>query len=139
MRLVALFSFLLVLGCTSDNSIGTSISDINTQSFTIYNHTGHLIRRGGEKCGDAVQVAFALSSPEDRQEYVINGDNIQSVSLIAERGQTINVSAYEVDGLHRTLLTQRSMTFDPPADSDRQVIPSIILCPKDQMEFYDFN
>lgn len=137
-----LFSFsisTMFIQCTTDDVIEDTESDLNIKALNIYNFTGHLVRRSGEKCGDAIQVEFVLNSPEDRKEYIIDGDRVLSVSLAAQRGQTIGVSAYEVKGTERIFLTNRSMTFNPPSDENREVIPSIVLCPKDQIEFYDFN
>lgn len=138
-KILGLLVAIIFLTQCSDSVSSSIASDINVKTFNIYNFTGHLVRRSGEKCGSALQVEFVLTSPEDRQEYIIDGDRVMSVSLVAIKGQTIRVSAYEINGVERTFLTQRSMTFNPPSDLSKDINPSVVLCPKDQLEFYDFN
>lgn len=139
LKICCLFGAAIVFTYCAKEEAPITVSDVNTRSIMLYNYTGHLVRRSGVRCGEGIEVEFVLTSPEDRQEYIVESDRIRPGSVIAMKGQTISISAYEIKDNNRSFLTQRSMTYDPPSDAARDVLPSVILCPKDQIEFYDFN
>ena len=109
------------------------------KSIYVSNFTGHLVRRSGTRCGEGINVEFVLSSDEDSQTYQFEPDSYKFVVVQIQRGQELRVSAYEVIDNTRNLLTRSTMVYDPPNDADRAVRPEIVLCPKDRLEFYDFN
>lgn len=120
-----------------DNELGIPITE--GRSIYIENFTGHLVRRSGERCGSGVKVAIVLSSEKDRQEYIYEPDTYKNAIIDIDEGDVMTVQVYEIDGSERKFLVQASSVYDPPALVNAVAEPAIRLCPKDQLEFWQFN
>ncbi len=137
-KLLSISLMITFVGCSiSDDSVG-SVS-VDGRSIYIENFTGHLVRRSGERCGSGVKVAIVLSSKKDKQEYIYEPDTYKNAIIDIDQGDVMTVQVYEIDGSDRKFLVQGSAVYDPPALVNAVAEPAIRLCPKDQLEFWQFN
>ena len=120
-----------------EDGVGAPITE--GRSIYIENFTGHLVRRSGERCGSGVKVAIILSSEKDRQEYIYEPDTYKNAIIDIDKGDVMTVQVYEIDGSDRKFLVQSRAVYDPPTLDNAVAEPAIRLCPKDQLEFWQFN
>lgn len=137
-KLLLITLMITLIGCGDSDDSGGSVS-VEGRSIYIENFTGHLVRRSGERCGSGVKVAIVLSSEKDKQEYIYEPDTYKNAIIDIDKGDVMTVQVYEIDGSERKFLVQGSAVYDPPTLVNDVAEPAIRLCPKDQLEFWQFN
>ena len=108
------------------------------QSIVIFNHTGHLIQQSSDACGDGITARFVLSTSSDHKEYVFGPDSFRSVFIGIEKGAVLNIKVYEVISGGDVLLVERDVNYSPDGQDASQDRPTVILCPKTDLELLGF-
>ena len=135
-NLAVFLLFVLIIYSCNEEDLVSGVKE-RGQTIAIFNHTGHIVQNGSDRCGMGITVRFVLSSSSEEREYIFAPDTFRSVSLKIDVGDVMNIKVYEVVPGDDILLIEKDKNFVPGSESSLD-LPTIILCPKDELEILGF-